>query len=115
MKAETIKEPPNAAATRRAVVPTSGQASPEAQSNKSAETAGSPLFWWAQATTDLLRTWGQFSQLGLQPVAGQRSIAATKPATQVPPAPPEIDPPTSGDRLFHATLGRFTEIGRAHV
>ena len=58
--------------------------------------------------TDLLRTWGQLSQLGLQSAASQRSVTATKPATQVPVARPEVDPPTSGDRLFHATLGRFT-------
>ena len=64
--------------------------------------------WWTQATTDLLRTWGQFSQLGLQPAAGQRSATAPKPATQVPVARPEVDPPTSGDRLFHATMGRLT-------
>ena len=108
MKSGTIKAPPPAITVRRAAVPTSGQASPEVQSTKSAKTAGSPLSWWSQATTDLLRTWGQFSQLGLQPTAGQRSVTATKPATQVAVALPEVDPPTSGDRLFHATMGRFT-------
>jgi hypothetical protein len=51
---------------------------------------------------------GQFSQFGLQPAAGRRSVAATKPATQAPVACPDVDPPTSGDRLFHATLGRIT-------
>jgi pimeloyl-ACP methyl ester carboxylesterase len=79
------------------------------QSNKSAdELGGWPLSWWTQATTDLLRTWGQFSQFGLQPAGGQRSTTATEPATEVPVTFPELDPPTSGDRLFHATIARFT-------
>jgi polyhydroxyalkanoate synthase len=108
MKTGTIKAPPTAITGRRAVVPTSGQASREVQSNKSAEFAGWPLSWWTQAATDLLRTWGEFSQLGLQPAAGQRTAPARKPATQVPVARPEVDPPTSGDRLFHATMGRLT-------
>jgi polyhydroxyalkanoate synthase len=108
MKTGTIKAPPTAATVRRAVAPTSGQASPEVRSNKSAENAGWPLSWWTQATTDLLRSWGQFSQLGLQPAAGRRSARATTPATQVPVARTEVDPPATGDRLFHATMGRFT-------
>ncbi|MGP0090310.1 MAG: PHA/PHB synthase family protein [Xanthobacteraceae bacterium] len=33
---------------------------------------------------------------------------ATTPVTQAPVARAEVDPPTSGDRLFHATMGRFT-------
>ena len=93
MKTRTIEAPPVGATI---------------QSNKSVELAGWPLFWWTQATTDLLRTWGQFSQFGLQPATGQRSATATEPATQVPVTAPELDPPTSGDRLFHATMGRFT-------
>ena len=93
MKTRTIEAPPVGATI---------------QSNKSVELAGWPLFWWTQTTTDLLRTWGQFSQFGLQPATGQRSATATEPATQVPVTPPELDAPTSGDRLFHATIGRFT-------
>jgi hypothetical protein len=94
-----------AASVRGAEMSTSGQAALEVQSNKSADFGGWPLSWWTQATTGVLRTWGQFSQLGLQPAAGRRFVAATKPATQ---APVDVDPPTSGDRLFHATLGRIT-------
>ena len=108
MKTGTIKALPPAVTVRGAVVPISGQASREVQSNKSAEFAGWPLSWWTQATTDVLRNWGRFSQLGLQPAAGQRSVTATTPATQVPVARAEVDPPTSGDRLFHAAMGRFT-------
>jgi polyhydroxyalkanoate synthase subunit PhaC len=108
MKTGTIKAPPAAATVRHTVVPTAGQASPEVQSNKPVEFAGWPLSWWTQATTDLLRTWGQLSQLGLQPAAGRRSARATTPVTQGPAARAEVDLPTSGDRLFHATMGRFT-------
>ena len=108
MKTGTIKAPPTAVTVRRAVVPTSGQASPDVRSNKSAEFTGWPLFWWTQATTELLQTWTRFSPLGLQPARGPRSVAVTKLATQVPVARAEVDPPTSGDRLFHATMGRLT-------
>ena len=108
MKTGTIKAPPTALTVRRAVVATSGQASPEVRSNKSAEFTGWPLFWWIQATTELLQSWTRFSPLGLQPARGHRSMAVMKLATQVPVARAEVDPPTSGDRLFHATMGRLT-------
>ncbi len=108
MKTGTIKALPTAASVGGAEAVTSKQASPEVQSNTLAQSAGWPLSWWTQATTDLLRTWGQFSQLGLQPAAGQRALTAAKPATQAPVGRAEADSPTSGDRLFHATTGRFT-------
>jgi len=108
MKTGTIKALPTAASVRRAVVPTSGQDSPDVQSKKSTEFPEWPLSWWTQATTELLQTWTRFPPLGLQPAGGHGAVAATKPATQVPGAEAKVDPPTSGDRLFHATMGRFT-------
>jgi len=66
------------------------------------------LLWWTQATADLMRTWGQLSQVGLPRAAGERSATAPMIVTQTPLARAEVDRPTSGDRLFHATLGRFT-------
>jgi hypothetical protein len=56
-----------AASVRGAEMSTSGQAALEVQSNKSADFGGWPLSWWTHATTGVLRTWGQFSQFGLQP------------------------------------------------
>ena len=73
MKTATISELLTAVSSRRAETPTLGRASAEVSSNKSTDFSGWPFLWWTQATTDLLRTWGQFSQLGLQPAAGQRS------------------------------------------
>jgi hypothetical protein len=105
MKTATISERPTAVSSRRAETPTLGQASAEFSSNKSTGFSGWPFFWWTQAATDLLRTWGEFSQLGLRPATGQRFATTT---TQVPVARPEVDPPTSGDRLFHAMMGRLT-------
>ena len=70
--------------------------------------SGWPFFWWTQATTELLQAWGQFSPSGLQFRGGHGSVATTKPATQVPGAEARVDPRTSGDRLLHATMGRFT-------
>ena len=78
------------------------------QGDKSGEFAGWPLAWWTQATSDLLRTWGQFSQPDPQAEAGQRSATLTTPVTQAPGARPEVDPPSSADRALHAALGRFT-------
>ncbi len=75
---------------------------------KSAEFAGWPLLWWTQATADLMRTWGQLSQVGLPRAADERSATAPKIVAQAPLARAEVDSPTGGDRLFHATLGRFT-------
>ncbi|MGA8689545.1 MAG: poly-beta-hydroxybutyrate polymerase N-terminal domain-containing protein, partial [Methyloceanibacter sp.] len=107
MKTTSIKELPTAVPSRRAETPTSGRASAEVGSNKSTDFSEWPFFWWTQATTDLLQTW---TRLGLQPAGGQGAVAvaATKPATQVPGAEAKVDPPTSGDRLFNATMGRFT-------
>jgi len=64
--------------------------------------------WWTQAMADLLRTSRQFLQAGMRPDADQRTVRAPILVTQTPLAGAEVDRPTSGDRLFHATLGRFT-------
>ena len=108
MTAEDIRALPNAASVHGAVAPASERASPEVQANKSAEFAGWPPAWWTQATSDLLRTWGQFSQPDPQAAAGQRSATLATPVTRAPGARPEVDPPSSADRALHAALGRFT-------
>lgn len=102
------KAPPAAITVRSTTGLTSGQVPPETQSNKATAFAGSPLSWWTQTTNVLLQTWWWSSLLGLHATAGQRSLSATKPATQLPIARPEVDQPTSGDRLFHAAMGRLT-------
>ena len=108
MTAEDIRALPTAASVQGAVAPGSERASPEVQGDKSGEFAGWPLAWWTQATSDLLRTWGQFSQPDPQAEAGQRSATLTTPVTQAPGARPEVDPPSSADRALQAALGRFT-------
>jgi polyhydroxyalkanoate synthase len=65
---------------------------------------------WAKATTDLVRNWTLLLQLGPQSGAAERPAGATSaaPTAVSSIARPEIDPPTSADRLLHATMGRFT-------
>ena len=108
MTAEDIRALPTAASVHGAVAPASERASPEVQGDKSGEFAGWPPVWWTQATSDLLRTWGQFSQPDPQAAAGQRAATPTAQVTQAPGARPEVDPPSSADRALHAALGRFT-------
>ena len=108
MKTASIKDLPTAVPSRRAEAPTSGQPSAEVGSNKSTNFSEWPFFWWTQAATKLLQTWTWFPPLGLQPAAGHGSVAATKPATRVPGVETKVDPPTSVDRLFNATMGRYT-------
>src|SRR5271165_534156 len=108
MNREPLKALPTAPTVHEGAAPRSEQTSPKASSKKSAEFAGCALLWWTQATADLLRTWGQFSPAALPRAADERSATAPKIVAQAPPARAEVDSPTGGDRLFHATLGRFT-------
>jgi len=108
VKTTSIKELPTDVSSRRAEAPTSGRASVEVGSNKLTNFSEWPFFWWTRATTELLQTWTRFPPLGLQPAVGHGSVAATKPGMQVPGAEAKVDPPTSSDRLFTATMGRYT-------
>jgi polyhydroxyalkanoate synthase len=108
VKTTSIKELQTDVSSRRAEAPTSGRALVEVGSNKSTDFSEWPFFWWTRATTELLQTWTRFPPLGLEPALGHGSVAATKPGMQVPGAEAKVDPPTSSDRLFTATMGRYT-------
>ncbi len=101
MNRESLKALPTATTVSKGAGPGSGETAPEPASKKAAEFEGWPL-------ADLLRTSGQILQAGLRPNADQRSVTPPMIAPQTPQARDEVDRPTSGDRAFHATLGRFT-------
>ncbi len=101
MNRESLKALPTATTVSKGAGPGSGETAPEPASKKAGEFEGWPL-------ADLLRTSGQILQAGLRPNADQRSVTPPMIATQTPQARDEVDRPTSGDRAFHATLGRFT-------
>jgi polyhydroxyalkanoate synthase subunit PhaC len=63
---------------------------------------------WIGAATELAHIWAQLFQAGLPAGVGSTRADAAGSSTPLPPARDEIDRPTSGDRLMHATLGRFT-------
>jgi len=105
MNRESLKTLPTGPTVCEGAPPRSEQTAPEPPSKKCAEFEGWPLLWWTQAMADLLRTSGQ---AGPRPNADQRSVRAPMIVTQTQLARTEVDRPTSGDRLFHATLGRFT-------
>src|SRR5208337_605157 len=102
---EYLKALPTAPTVCEGAPPRSEQTAPEPPSKKFAEFE---LLLWTQAMADLLRTSGQFLQAGVRPNADRRSVRAPMIVTQTQLARTEVDRPTSGDRPFHATLGRFT-------
>ena len=65
-----------------------------------------PFDWWVSATVDLMRTWAQFSRVGTG--SDTARFAATPAPAAFPIDKAEVDPPTSSDRLLHATMGRLT-------
>ncbi len=66
------------------------------------------MSWWIQTTNDAMRTWSRLSPFALQGDDIPTPAATTKSALHAPAALWEVDPPTSSDRLFHATMGRLT-------
>lgn len=108
MNRESLKALPTEPKVCEGAPPRSEQRALEPPSKKFAEFEGWPLLWWTEAMADLLRNSGQFLQAGLRPTADERSVRAPMIVTQTQLARAEVDRPTSGDRLFHATLGRFT-------
>ena len=64
---------------------------------------GWPFLWWSEAATAAYRQWLHFARLG-----GPGGEGPDRPATVSAVTREVADPPTNGDRLLHAALGRFT-------
>ena len=66
------------------------------------------LPWLNDAAVDWWQSWARLPLRGLRAIADPDGLDPPGNGASLPPAPDEIDRPTSTDRLLHATMARFT-------
>ena len=90
------------------VTRTSKAEATHAKPDKQPEPLQWPLTWLNDTISEAARIWSSFSQLELDGHTRQAAKPVPAKRSQTTDGPESIDPPTSVDRLLHASMGRFT-------